>query len=147
MLAGLLSIPGAPLRAQSSSVRYVPGSSQKICQLTGELDRERQQFTLNRTESRFGIWGTDLGASFEHDGRIYFLFGDTIGRRRGDGGDLLCHVHLESVQHRAHEVHVGAYALGGMTYVECENQRNPRLLDRHSDCPQWLLTGQHRISR
>jgi hypothetical protein len=71
----------------STSVRYVyvPGSSQKICQLTGELDRERQEITLNRTESRFGVVGTDLGASCEHDGRIYFFFGDTIGTRDGRG--------------------------------------------------------------
>jgi hypothetical protein len=56
----------------------VSGSSQKICQLTGEFDRERKAPTLNMTESRFGLRGTDLGASFEHNQRIYFLFGDTI---------------------------------------------------------------------
>lgn len=32
---------------------------------------------MNRTESRFGIQGTDLGSSFEHDGKTFFLFGDT----------------------------------------------------------------------
>lgn len=69
---------------QSTKVHYVPGSSRKICQLTGEIDRERQQPTLNQTESRFGVRGTDLGSSFEHNGRVYFLFGDTIGRHGGD---------------------------------------------------------------
>src|SRR5688500_11345116 len=58
-------------------VVYVPGSSRKIAQLTGEIDRERDELTLNRTETRYGLQGTDLGASFEHRGRIYFLFGDT----------------------------------------------------------------------
>ncbi len=58
-------------------VTYVAGSTRKVSQLTGEIDRERQQPTANRTESRFGLVGTDLGASFEHLGRIYFLFGDT----------------------------------------------------------------------
>src|ERR1051326_7899236 len=58
-------------------VVYVPGSTQKICQLTGEFDRELKRPTSNRTETRFGLVGTDLGASFEHNGRIYFLFGDT----------------------------------------------------------------------
>ena len=67
---------------QGATVRYVLSSSQKICQLTGEFDRQRQQPTLNRTKSRFGVVGTDLGSSFEHQGRIYFLFGDTIGERR-----------------------------------------------------------------
>ncbi len=58
-------------------VSVVPGSSRKVEQLTGEFDRERQTFTLNRTETRFGLVGTDLGASFEHSGRLYFLFGDS----------------------------------------------------------------------
>jgi len=56
---------------------YAPGSTQKLYQLTGECDRERKQFTINRTELRFGLTGTDLGSSFKHNGRIYFLFGDT----------------------------------------------------------------------
>src|SRR5216683_47799 len=63
----------------SDQVMYVQGSSRKVCQLTGEFDRERQQFTVNRTASRFGLAGTDLGFSFEHNRRLYFLFGDTNG--------------------------------------------------------------------
>jgi hypothetical protein len=59
------------------NVIYVAGSTQKLYQLTGECDRERNQFTLSRTASRFGVSGTDLGSSFEHNGRIYLLFGDT----------------------------------------------------------------------
>jgi len=75
--------------AQAPEVRYLPGSSQKVCQLTGEFDRERQEFTINRTESRFGLVGTDLGAFFEHDGKLYFFFGDTIRARseRGREGE------------------------------------------------------------
>lgn len=60
-----------------AKVVYVPKSSKKICQLTGAFDRERGVPAFNRTESRFGLAGTDLGASFEHKGRCYFLFGDT----------------------------------------------------------------------
>ncbi len=57
--------------------------ARKIAQLTGEFDREgwngtgTPNFAANRTESRFGIIGTDLGSSFTHQGRLYFLFGDT----------------------------------------------------------------------
>jgi Domain of unknown function (DUF4185) len=58
-------------------VELVPGSVRKVCQLTGEHDRQRGTAALNRTETRFGVVGTDLGASFEHDGRLWFLFGDT----------------------------------------------------------------------
>lgn len=61
-------------------------NTKRIVQLTGELDRSNwpgpnsgqpPSLAHNRTESRFGIRGTDLGASFLHKGRIYFLFGDT----------------------------------------------------------------------
>jgi len=57
--------------------------ARKVIQLTGEYDREgwdgygTPPFGFNRTESRFGIRGCDLGSSFEHKNRVYFLFGDT----------------------------------------------------------------------
>lgn len=57
--------------------------AEKIVQLTGEFDREgwngkgEPRFAFNRTQSRFGIIGTDLGVSFAHQDRLYFLFGDT----------------------------------------------------------------------
>jgi hypothetical protein len=54
-----------------------PDMSVKIAQLTGEYDRQLKKPTLSRTESRYGVVGTDLGSSFEHAGRTYFLFGDT----------------------------------------------------------------------
>src|SRR4051794_40724246 len=57
---------------------FVRGTTRKVHQLTGEQDRERGVPTLNRTESTVGMFGTDLGASFEHDGRLWFLFGDTV---------------------------------------------------------------------
>ncbi len=60
-----------------SKIYYVAGSSQKICQLTGEDDKELGVPTLSQTETRFGLVGTDNGYSFEHNGRLYFLFGDT----------------------------------------------------------------------
>src|SRR3954447_7687782 len=58
-------------------IELVPGSLRKVCQLTGEWDRQRHTPAHNRTETRFGLVGTDLGSSFEHDGRLWFLFGDT----------------------------------------------------------------------
>jgi hypothetical protein len=74
--------PGAP-----PTIGLVPGSVRKICQLTGERDRERSTDAYNRTETRFGLVGTDLGSSFEHDGRLWFLFGDTW--HDPDGGDSI----------------------------------------------------------
>ena len=58
-------------------LRLVPGSTQKVCQLTGEYDRQRRQPAFNQTETECGLVGTDLGSSFEHDGVLWFLFGDT----------------------------------------------------------------------
>jgi hypothetical protein len=52
-------------------------SVRKVCQLTGEKDRQIGQNAFNQTETRFGLFGTDLGSSFEHGGRLWFLFGDT----------------------------------------------------------------------
>ena len=62
----------------------------KVAQLTGEYDREgwngvgTPPLAFNRTESRYGIHGSDLGSSFEHKNRVYFLFGDSV---RFDGSE------------------------------------------------------------
>ena len=65
------------------TLTYVPGSTHKISRLIGEMDKQTHQPTLSRTESRYQLQGTDLGYSFEHQGKIYFLFGDTVGARDG----------------------------------------------------------------
>jgi hypothetical protein len=49
----------------------------KVIQLTGDMDLETQHITPNQTGKNFGIYGTDLGVSFLHDDKLYFLFGDT----------------------------------------------------------------------
>lgn len=56
------------------------GQTIKIQQLTGEWDRQHQAYTLSRTESSAGVTATDLGSSFVHKGKLWFLFGDTWGR-------------------------------------------------------------------
>jgi hypothetical protein len=72
------------IRAQAPPrLTLVPGSTVKLEQLVGDHDKERRQATRSQTYSRFGVEGTDLGNSFEHDGRVYFLFGDTLGPLAG----------------------------------------------------------------
>ncbi len=66
-------------------ITYVVGSSQKICQLTGEMDRELQRPTVNETGKRFGLVSADHGYSFEHNGKLFFLFGDTHPRPNFNG--------------------------------------------------------------
>ena len=56
----------------------------KIAQLIGETDRETSQPTLNQTQSRYKLWGTDLGIPFRHQDRTILLFGDSGGAHGGD---------------------------------------------------------------
>ncbi len=80
----LTSVETPTLTAARTTVRHVAGSTQKICQLTGDFDRQTGQPTVNLTESRYGVYGTDLGFSFLHAGLTWFLFGDTVGLHGGD---------------------------------------------------------------
>jgi hypothetical protein len=57
----------------------------KVVQLTGDTDREIGKKTPNQTAQRFGVYGTDLGISFNYDGKLYFLFGDTTRRGPSEG--------------------------------------------------------------
>jgi hypothetical protein len=61
-------------------LHFLPGSTTKIEQLIGDEDKEQHKPTRSQTVTRYQLQGTDLGNSFEHDGRVYFLFGDTVGR-------------------------------------------------------------------
>lgn len=62
------------------ALSYEPGSTIKLEQMLGQEDKQLHQPTLSQTYTRYGIEGTDLGYSFENNGLIYFLFGDTVGR-------------------------------------------------------------------
>jgi len=64
---------------KGQDIHYVQGSTVKVEQIVGDFDRENQQNTRNKTNSRYQIWGTDLGVSFNHDGKTFFLFGDIPG--------------------------------------------------------------------
>jgi lysophospholipase L1-like esterase len=66
--------------AAAPAIRFVSGSTIKLEQLIGDEDKERHQPTRSQTVARYQVRGTDLGYSFEHEGRAYFLFGDTLGR-------------------------------------------------------------------
>ena len=139
----VLSLPVLTLCALAPSVKaqelhYVEGSSAKVAQLTGDRDRQRGEPTLSRTGERFGVVGTDLGTSFEHEGKIYFLFGDTLGRL-GDRDAIAWTdatdpaaitlefpieddgkfrpVTIEGISQAAFEVPGGAISIGGVIYA------------------------------
>ncbi len=51
--------------------------TRKVEQIIGDWDFETLQPTRQQTESRFNVAFTDLGSPFEHQGKLYLLFGDT----------------------------------------------------------------------
>ena len=71
--APALGQPAASPSPQSDGI----GPLTEIAQLTGSS-------SINDTASRFGVNGTDLGNTFEHEGATYMIFGDTFGRARSD---------------------------------------------------------------
>ena len=77
VMVGMFSAAAAPGRPK---LAYVAGSTKKVSQLTGDFDRMLGKPTLNQTGKRFGVNATDLGSSFEHNGSLFFLFGDTWGQ-------------------------------------------------------------------
>jgi hypothetical protein len=68
-----------------TTLTWVPGSTVKVEQMIGECDYTAQAKTgqctptASRTLTRAKVLGTDLGASFESQGKLIFLFGDTTG--------------------------------------------------------------------
>lgn len=62
----------------------------KVEQLIGDEDKQLRKPTRGRSGKRFGVDGTDLGYPFEGgDGRLIFLFGDTIGTEGQQGSDAI----------------------------------------------------------
>jgi lysophospholipase L1-like esterase len=138
--------------ASLPAIRYVTGSTAKIEQLVGEKDKERRQSTLSRTVTRYGLEGTDLGYSFEHEGRVYFLFGDTVGRldraldtiattdtldpERGvrldflTNGDRYLTIQPSGISMGAFEVPVSGISLVGQMYVVVSTNHS---MDRTTD--------------
>jgi len=89
VMAALAQECGAQARqdpqAIENHITHVQGSSKKVCQLTGQLDHETRQPTVNQTVKRFGLIAADLGYSFEHHGKLFFLFGDALPSARFRG--------------------------------------------------------------
>jgi hypothetical protein len=50
--------------------------AEKISQIVGDYDRQRQAPTGNLTNQRYRVERTDLGIPFQHRDRTYLLFGD-----------------------------------------------------------------------
>ena len=89
MRAGIMLLiavaPQALAAATNLTLTWIRGSSVKVEQMIGDCDYSAQaatgqcKATTSRTATRAKVLGTDLGASFESQGSVIFLFGDTIG--------------------------------------------------------------------
>ena len=70
--------------AHATTLTWISGSTTKVDQMIGDCDYTAQAQTgqcvptTSETATRAKVLGTDIGASFESDGRLIFLFGDTI---------------------------------------------------------------------
>jgi hypothetical protein len=90
--------------SQQIELTYTPGTSHKIEQITGDcdwpvwdatitLDASNSIIntdptcipTISQTVTRADVLGQDTAYSFEHNGEVIFLFGDTIGATTGHG--------------------------------------------------------------
>src|SRR5580698_6840124 len=90
--------------SQKIELTYTPGTSHKIEQITGDcdwpvwdatitLDASNSIIntdptcipTISQTVTRADVLGQDTAYSFEHNGEVIFLFGDTIGATTGHG--------------------------------------------------------------
>src|ERR1700680_1816798 len=84
-----IAVPaGSTAPAPAPVLHYVPNSSVKVEQLTGDYTKERRKPTLNQTATRWGIKGTDLGIPFEYGGKGYIPFGG-LTRNFGEAPEVI----------------------------------------------------------
>src|SRR5580704_6424664 len=128
------------ITAESDQLVYVPYSTKKVCQHAGDKDRASGKPTLSQTGKRFGVEATDLGSSFEHKAKLYFLFGDTWGRpgardvlawtESQDPGKIVLHFYrakegkwlpltVPGIKQGAFEIPSGGISIAGTIYVVC----------------------------
>jgi uncharacterized protein DUF4185 len=140
LATGIILGPRCGRSAEPDELIYVPNSTQRVCQLTGDLDRATGKPTLSRTDEHFGVWGTDLGSSFMHGGKLFFLFGDTVGRpgsrdvlawtESKDPARIVLHFYkaadgkwlpltVPGIGQGAFEVPSGGVSIGAAMYVVC----------------------------
>src|ERR1700687_3340610 len=83
MLVGMVAASAAEAGAPAAVMRI--GNTEKICQLTGDVDWETGRPTAARTFANFGLDAADLGYPVEHGGQLILLFGDSWPPPHGGG--------------------------------------------------------------
>jgi hypothetical protein len=83
LLLGSCPILAADSVAPSPVMRV--GATEKICQLTGDIDWESGEPTAAKTFSNFGLDAVDLGYPVETGDKLILLFGDSWPPPHGGG--------------------------------------------------------------
>jgi len=79
---------------KSATLTYIPGSSVKLYQINGDCDWPEWDATntnptptckptVSQTATRADVLGDDVATSFENNGELIMMFGDTIGATGG----------------------------------------------------------------
>ena len=79
LLLLILSCSPGTNQPENTSRITVISRAEKIEQLVGDFDKEKQDSTANKTKTRYGLVSTDLGIPFQHNEKTYLLFGDSFG--------------------------------------------------------------------
>ncbi|HYM61937.1 MAG TPA: DUF4185 domain-containing protein [Thermoanaerobaculia bacterium] len=79
------SIAAAEASNTLTTLTWIPGSSVRVEQIVGDCDYPATgangscKATISQTVTHAKVLGNDLGSSFEDQGKLIFVFGDTIG--------------------------------------------------------------------
>jgi hypothetical protein len=76
--AALIGLPSARAKESEAPAPLKQiGPSEKMCQLTGDVDWETGRPTPARTFAKGGLDATDLGSPVDHAGKLILFFGDS----------------------------------------------------------------------
>ena len=79
-VCGVLAMGLSALAQTTTVLTYNAGSTLKVEQLVGDVDYQTKKPTASQTVTRYNILGSDIGYSFESNGKLIFTFGDTISK-------------------------------------------------------------------
>ena len=104
------------------TLTWNPGSTVKLEQVIGDKDwasaaKGTTLPTASLTNTKYGVFGTDIGTSFEHNGQVLFLFGDT----------------------RAEDPAINLGAVDPIAYSSTTSGESPLLLDFYKDAANKTL--------
>jgi uncharacterized protein (TIGR03437 family) len=93
-LNAICLLPQASAQSAAPTLTYVPGSSVKLYQINGDCDwtvwdatitnkTPTCKSTTSQTATKADVLGDDVATSFENNGELIMMFGDTIGATSG----------------------------------------------------------------